>query len=146
MEIVWNNDVKPPEGTQRAKDGKMGWYLEKDGTRHTLDRCRKEDTVSPQVNEYEFVVPQAETTPEITAAVKTVKSVTNKIKIGRPIVGNSKSQQINIQSPIFFYGKSIWNKIWTNHSSKIRVSGCFFGIGLTCDWTARTRTNYGFKV
>lgn len=76
MEIVWNNDVKPPEGTQRAKDGKMGWYLEKDGTRHTLDRCnRKEDTVFPQVNEYEFVVPQAETTPEITAAVKTVKSV-----------------------------------------------------------------------
>ncbi len=51
VSIHWNNTASPPAQSNRAKEGKIGWFVEAGGELHTLDRCKKQPTlfVAPTV-------------------------------------------------------------------------------------------------
>lgn len=69
VKIRWNNEATPPAQSTRAKEGKSGWFVEQDGTLHTLDRCKK----SPQGTlDYTFTVPKIEANAEMKNASRIV--------------------------------------------------------------------------
>lgn len=71
VKIHWNNDVTPPPASNRAKQGKSGWFVEESGTLHTLDRC-KSPTLSVGTLDYTFSLPTIEADAKMKSASRLV--------------------------------------------------------------------------
>lgn len=70
--IHWDNSAAPPATSQRAKENKTGWFVEENGSMHTLERCGK-NTSTISTTEHEFVVPSVQLDAGMVDASQLVK-------------------------------------------------------------------------
>ena len=72
VQIHWDANVTPPPASNRAKQGKIGWFVESNGELHTLTRCKPLFVGAAGTLDYTFTLPVIEANQEMKAASKLV--------------------------------------------------------------------------